>query len=70
MFKYLSIVAALLSVLLFYLKPLPYSGWFAAAAAVFGVGYGWISLLKEKDSGGRASIRLNVLAMLLLLLGQ
>ncbi|RDU36621.1 hypothetical protein DRW41_11205 [Neobacillus piezotolerans] len=70
MFKYLSIVAALLSVLLYYAKPLPYAGWFAGAAAAFGFGYGLISLLKEKDSGGKTSIKLNVVAMLILLLGQ
>ncbi|WP_053364935.1 hypothetical protein [Bacillus sp. FJAT-27245] len=70
MFKYLSIVAACLSVVLYYAKPLPYAGWFAGAAAVFGFGYGLISLLKEKDSWGKASIRLNVLAMIILLFGQ
>ncbi|WP_059172287.1 hypothetical protein [Bacillus sp. FJAT-27445] len=70
MFKYLSVLAALLSVLLFYLKPLPYSNWFAAAAAIFGFGYGLISLLKEKDNWGKASIRLNLLAILILVMGQ
>ncbi|RHW32448.1 hypothetical protein D1B31_21225 [Neobacillus notoginsengisoli] len=70
MYKYMSCLAAVLSMIVFFTKPLPYSNWFALALVIFGCGYGLISLLKEKDQLGRWTIQLNILVILFLVSGQ
>jgi hypothetical protein len=66
MFKYFSCIAAILSILLVLLNPIPYSNWFAFAAVLFGCGYGFISIIKEKDRAGRNALRLNAILVILI----
>lgn len=69
MYKYLSVFCALISVVLFYSHPLPYSSWISLAILMVGIVLGIVSFRKEPSFFANIALTVNTSVFIVFLLG-